>query len=65
MVSGCCDHTGRDEHGCWDCYNTDHTHDPSLPCEGTDLMWSADSPEHIALVREFADGLPVKHIELP
>jgi hypothetical protein len=24
----CCDHSGRDEHGCWDCYNTGHAHAP-------------------------------------
>lgn len=22
----CCDHSGRDEHGCWDCLNTGHAH---------------------------------------
>ena len=24
----CCDHSGADEHGCWDCYNTGHAHAP-------------------------------------
>lgn len=24
----CCDHSGRDEHGCWDCRNTGHAHPP-------------------------------------
>lgn len=33
MVTDCCDHAGRDEHGCWDCYNTGHAHDPSRPCD--------------------------------
>lgn len=24
----CCDHSGRDEHGCWDCRNTGCDHPP-------------------------------------
>lgn len=27
MPQGCCEHRGRDEHGCWDCRNTGHTHE--------------------------------------
>lgn len=26
----CCDHSGADEHGCWDCLNTGHAHAPYL-----------------------------------
>lgn len=62
MVTDCCTHTGRDEHGCWDCYNTGHAHDPSLPCDGTPQDPYLD-PEKRAALRAFADGLPAKHID--
>jgi hypothetical protein len=29
----CCDHSGRDEHGCWDCRNTGHAHAPYVEGE--------------------------------
>lgn len=32
LIPDCCDHLGRDEHGCWDCYNTGHTHAVGNPC---------------------------------
>lgn len=31
-LADCCTHQGADEHGCWDCYNTGHTHDADQPC---------------------------------
>lgn len=33
---GCCNHAGSDEHGCWDCRNTGHTHETE-PCASTRL----------------------------
>lgn len=34
----CCDHAGADEHGCWDCLNTGHTHGSTITFEDAQAL---------------------------
>lgn len=34
----CCDHSGADEHGCWDCLNTGHTHGSTITFEDAQAL---------------------------
>lgn len=43
----CCDHSGADEHGCWDCLNTGCAHQTYV-----DGRAKADLADLVAIVRE-------------
>lgn len=48
----CCDHSGRDEHGCWDCRNTGHAHPPYVDGEA-----KADLSSLVEFARRVEDVL--------
>lgn len=62
----CCDHSGADEHGCWDCRWTGHAHPPYIDGAAADdmarLLGALDA---VVEIREWIRRAQFMRVEVP